>query len=139
MRESTREAASKVLGAIAGGITGIGASFIPGHYYILEHGGGSAADGFWYLASLPFFTLWHIGKGAAEGANKGLMAGLIYPKTLNDSFQTEKHNNELFVCLTKYLAAFKSSPPSSVLLTEKEEQNFQNMMKQEQISSEKRE
>lgn len=127
--------ASKIAGTLCGAITGISAGFIPGFYYFVEHGGGSFADGLFYLASLPFFVLWHMSKGAIEGAREGLMAGLTYPKTVNDSFITVKNNNKTHNALKNLL--LRARFPSSAILTEQEKCEFQNILKQ-QISPEKR-
>lgn len=135
MKELIRTVASKVLGTVCGMITGIGAGFIPPFYLFLNGPGVDWPGVIFYFVSLPFSILWQMGKGAMEGAQNGFMAGLTYPKKINDWFLMFRHNFELYENLEQHLDASK---PPTFLLTDEEEQEFQTLLKQEQISPERR-
>lgn len=96
-----------IVGAVAGAVTGLFAGFIPGAYYLLTVGSSLWADHSYgapfvslfmlgvYLATLPFFMLFQMGRGIVAGAVGGPLAGLTYPKTLNEQFKTERKNKAL--------------------------------------------
>lgn len=101
MKDILLKITKSILGAVAGAFTGIFAGFIPGYYYILTTGISVWEESSMdyhspfvslvmlagYLATLPFFMLYQMGKGLFYGAIGGPVAGLIYPQTVDKEFK----------------------------------------------------
>lgn len=135
MNAFLRKVGSKVLGTLAGAVTGLAAGFLPGYYTLLLPPAGGL-EGVLYILSLPFLMLWHMGRGAFEGAKNGLLAGLTYPKEVNDWYSMLSQNDEVHNTLQQRLA--QETWPN-ILLSDQEEKQFKSLLKQEKISEEKRE
>jgi hypothetical protein len=122
---------SHLAGAFAGLFTGLFAGFIPGFHYILKIWVPPCSNNYGllfvlifalaaYLISLPFFMIYQAGRGAIQGALKGLMAGLSWPKSLNEEFYTADMNKQL------YQSA--KITDENCLLSQAEVQKFQQLL-----------
>ncbi len=128
---------SRLAGALTGAVTGLFAGFIPGYYYIWGnypkgvessyHGLGTIIAGYFiaYCFTLPFFMLYQMGRGFIAGIKSGFLAGLTWPKLLDDEFKLDETNKEF----VKQVACI---PYSNDLLTKNELERLTSLMDQDE-------